>query len=340
MLKLSIIIAYYNAEEYIAELLDSLLDQGFDKDEYEIIVVDDESTHDVSILKEYSERFLNIRYVWQKNAKQSAARNKGISLAKGEYLYICDNDDKVNRRVLSNICDVAIEIDLVLLFFHRIMIGENDPVPPAHNDFVLSNDIVSGQQYIAQHPRISTGPWHYIVKRDFILQNDFRFPDGIIICEDVNFLIDICSKVQRVSYVNTDVYYWVQRSKSISHYEGKKKQTEKFISDMFWYIEQKRDMIQKRNDLSPAFVSWINSNLNYHAFRILHTAFRFLPLSLNREYMDKLQSWHLYPVGRGFYLEIIKSFAVIRSIMNIRILWLACCFAFQCLPKKIRYKFY
>lgn len=339
-MKLSIIIAYYNAEKYISELLDSLLDQGFDKEEYEIIVVDDESTHDISILKGYSERFSNIQYVWQENAKQSAARNKGISLAKGEYLYICDNDDKVNRQVLGEIYEVAHNNNLDILFFNRLAIGESEVIPEAKKNFVLEEEIVSGQVYVARHPFLSTGPWHYIFKRDFVLNHNFLFPDGIIICEDVNFLIDICAKAKRVSYLDVDVYYWVQRSNSISHYEGKKKQTEKFVSDMFWYIEQKRDMIQKRNDLSPAFVSWINSNLNYHAFRILHTAFRFLPLSQNREYMDKLQSWHLYPVGRGFYLEIIKSFAVIRSIMNIRILWLACCFAFQCLPKKIRYKFY
>lgn len=339
-MKLSVIIAYYNAEEYIAELLDSLMDQGFSDNEYEIIVVDDGSTHDVSVLKNYGERYPNLHYVWQKNARQSAARNKGISMAKGEYIYICDNDDKVNRHVLDKICDIAHQNQLDILFFNRLLVNEDDVLPPPRNDFELRHEIVTGQQYVIQHPDISTGPWHYIVRRDFILQNHFQFPNGIIICEDVNFLIDICAKAQRVSYLNVDVYYWVQRSKSISHYEGKKKRTEKFISDMFWYIDQKRNMIKYDSNLSPKFIEWVNSNLNYHALRILHTAFRFLPYSKNKEYIGNLQNRGLYPVGEGVYMKVVPSFYYIRKVMNCKFVWLVLCVIFQCLPQKLRYKFY
>ena len=75
MIKLSVIIAYYNAERYIKGLLDELLDQGFTENEFEIIVVDDESTHSIDVLKDYCAIHHNVKYVWQKNARQSAARN-------------------------------------------------------------------------------------------------------------------------------------------------------------------------------------------------------------------------------------------------------------------------
>ena len=55
--------------------------------------------------------------------------------------------------------------------------------------------------------------------------------------------MDICAKAQRTSYLNVDVYYWIQRPRSISHEAGKKKNTEKFLNDMLWYIEEKKQMI-------------------------------------------------------------------------------------------------
>lgn len=337
-MKLSVIIAYYNAEDYIAELLDSLLDQGFAKDEFEIIVVDDESTHDVSVLKQYSETHDNIHYVWQKNARQSAARNRGISIAQGEYLYVCDNDDKVNRQVLKRIYEVAHQNSLDILFFNRLTLGENEPIPPIRRDFELKHAIVTGQQYISQHPDMSTGPWHYIVRRDFIIENHFQFPNGIIICEDVNFLVDICAKAQRTSYLNVDVYYWIQRPRSISHEAGKKKNTEKFLNDMLWYIEEKKQMIAKSIDLDPLFVSWIQTNISLHSFRILLAAFRFLPLEKNKDYIYRLSTLGEYPVRRGRLRQV--RLLCIRSFMNKRRLWLALCVIFQLLPIKLRYRFF
>lgn len=337
-MKLSIVIAYYNAEIYIAELLDSLLDQGFTEDEYEIIVVDDESTHDVSVLKSYCKKYSNIHYVWQKNARQSAARNKGFSIAQGEYLYVCDNDDKVNRQVLKEIYEVAHQNSLDILFFNRILLNENESIPPKHRNFDLKHAIVTGQQYIIQHSDISTGPWHYIVRRDFILENHFQYPNGIIICEDVNFLVDICTVAQRVSYLDVDVYYWMQRPRSISHEAGKKKKTEKFLNDMLWYINEKQIMISKRGDLNSSYVEWIQCSFVDHSFRILLAAFRFLPIKDNLNYISSLKDLGLYPIKKGR----IKSHKLhlIRYFMNQKYLWILFCVLFHIIPLKYRYRYF
>lgn len=338
MMKLSVVIAYYNAEIYIAELLDSLLDQGFADDEYEIIVVDDESTHDVSVLKRYCEKYGNIHYVWQKNARQSAARNKGFSIAQGEYLYVCDNDDKVNRQVLKRIYEVAHQNSLDILFFNRLTLGENEPIPPIHLDFELKHAIVTGQKYISQHPDMSTGPWHYIVRRDFIIENHFQFPNGIIICEDVNFLVDICSKAKRTSYLNVDVYYWMQRPRSISHEAGKKKNTEKFLNDMLWYINEKREMISQRDDLDSSYVEWIQCSIIHHSFRILLAAFRFLPINNNLSYIASLKNLGLYPIKKGRITS--HKLHLIRFFMNQKCLWISLCAIFHILPLRFRYRYF
>lgn len=78
-MKLSIIVPVYNAGMYISNCLDSLLDQGLSKDEYEIIVVNDGSTdNSLSVISRYKKRFSCIKVVSQENAGQSVARNTGI----------------------------------------------------------------------------------------------------------------------------------------------------------------------------------------------------------------------------------------------------------------------
>lgn len=337
MIKLSIIIAYYNAERYIKGLLDELLDQGFTENEFEIIVVDDESTHSIDVLKDYCAIHHNVKYVWQKNARQSAARNHGISLAQGEYLFFCDNDDKVNRGVLRHIYDVAHTNGLEMLFFNRLIVGEHETPPLPHQNFELDNAVCTGQQYLGTHLDISTGPWHYIIKRDFVEKYHLRFPDGIIYCEDVDFLANASAVANKVSYVDVDVYYWVQRPKSISHYTGKKKMSEKYIGDMIWNVEQRKKQIENTSNLFPEFVHWVELNNQTIVFAIVHNAFRYLPVAKNAEILDRLEALGEYPVKREQYKDNIL-YSIIIFLMNQKCLWLRLCSFFQMLPESIKLK--
>lgn len=335
---LSIVIAYYNAECYITDLLDSLMDQGFQEDEYEIIVVDDESTHSVQPLKDYCESHANVHYIWQKNARQSIARNNGIARAKGEFLYVCDNDDIVNRQVLKQICDIAHDHSLDILFFNRLLVTEGEDTPPAQRDFSSLEPVQTGQQYIVNHPKTSTGPWHYIIRRDFINDNQLKFPEGIIICEDVDFMVDACIKAQRVSYVNVDVYYWVQHPQSISHYAGMVSMTERFLHDMLWYVEKRKTMLRQANDLLPSFMKWLDFNVNRHAYRILSTSLKYLNYEQNLEMVNRLDALDLYPISMTEEKETIKV-SFFKSLMNMKAIWIVCCRLYTLLPQNLRIKY-
>lgn len=89
-MKYSVVIPLYNKEHYIASTLRSVLAQTYP--DYEVIVVDDGSTdHSLQACKEV--RSDKIRVVQQVNQGVSAARNKGIELAAGEYICFLDADD-------------------------------------------------------------------------------------------------------------------------------------------------------------------------------------------------------------------------------------------------------
>lgn len=84
----SVIIVVYNEEKYIAEAIESVLNQTY-KD-IEIIVADDGSTDKTS---EIVKRYDKVKYIYQNNKGEGSARNLGVSLAKGKYLAFLDADD-------------------------------------------------------------------------------------------------------------------------------------------------------------------------------------------------------------------------------------------------------
>lgn len=89
MPRVSVIIPTYNRAKYICEAINSLLNQTY-KD-YEIIVIDDGSTDNTKeIISGYKERIL---YIYQDNLGPAAARNRGIKIARGEYVSFLDSDD-------------------------------------------------------------------------------------------------------------------------------------------------------------------------------------------------------------------------------------------------------
>ncbi|HEV8051797.1 MAG TPA: glycosyltransferase family A protein, partial [Parachlamydiaceae bacterium] len=86
---ISVVIPAYNAEQFIGQTIQSVLDQTYPC--HEIIVVDDGSTDST---KEVLKRFDgSIRYLYQQNKGPSAARNAGIQVAQGEFICFLDADD-------------------------------------------------------------------------------------------------------------------------------------------------------------------------------------------------------------------------------------------------------
>jgi len=99
--KVSVIIPCYNLGSYLGDAVDSVLGQTF-KD-FELIIVDDGSTEDdtIATIKEISARDPRISTFRTKNQGLSAARNYGISKAKGEYILTLDADDKISTFYLQ-----------------------------------------------------------------------------------------------------------------------------------------------------------------------------------------------------------------------------------------------
>ena len=100
MNKVSIIVPIYNTEKYLKACLDSIINQTYQN--LEIILIDDGSTDNSGkIIDDYAKKDKRIKAIHQKNAGQSAARNRGLKEASGEYISFIDSDDKVDRNFIK-----------------------------------------------------------------------------------------------------------------------------------------------------------------------------------------------------------------------------------------------
>ncbi|WP_423188923.1 glycosyltransferase family 2 protein [Alkalibacterium sp. f15] len=105
MTKISIIIPVYNLENYLKRTIDSIMEQSYDN--WELIMVDDGSKDDsLAIIKEYSAKHSNIRFISQSNAGPGLARQKGLDVAEGEYILFVDGDDLLPQNTLEKYVDI------------------------------------------------------------------------------------------------------------------------------------------------------------------------------------------------------------------------------------------
>lgn len=102
---LSFVIPIYNDEKYLAECLDSCLDQELSKDDYEIICVDDGSEDRTpEILKDYAARYPNIRLIFKLHGHEYGyGRNIGFEAAQGEFIWFVDHDDVVAANAVDDL---------------------------------------------------------------------------------------------------------------------------------------------------------------------------------------------------------------------------------------------
>ena len=215
-IRLSIIIPFYNVEQYIARCLDSIYRQDLPEDEYEVICVDDCSPdNSFQIVKEYEQKHTNLRIVKNKeNRKLGGARNAGMEVACGKYVWFIDSDDLIEDNVLGILCSTAERENLDVLHFNY----ENYPVKtPLHK--IDSQDLMTGpemffsKQYIWYHDLVTA--WRKLYKRSFLIENHISFAEHIMY-EDNDYAIHVFAKAIRVRHVDVYAYNYSVNPDSIT----------------------------------------------------------------------------------------------------------------------------
>lgn len=210
----SVIVPVYNTEPYLRECLDSICGQTLRN--IEIICVNDGSTDgSLSILEEYAARDPRVRVFSQENFGQGHARNVGLDLARGEYVYFMDSDDCLPFSALQKEYASAKAADLDVLLFEGESMYESKELEerfPVYKTLYLRKGdypgVLSGQQAavsLKKNRAAFVSPCCFISKREFLSQNELRFPEGYFY-EDNVFFFALLKAAERVSVVHEKLF--------------------------------------------------------------------------------------------------------------------------------------
>lgn len=336
-MKLSIIIPYYNGEQWVGKCLDSLLKQDLQADEYEIIVVDDGSTHSIETLLKYVNDYPHIHYLHQENQKHATARNYGLTIAQGDYVFFCDCDDFVAENVLGRLCDLATSEKADILLFNYYRLGENEnPLQPKRN-FDDVSSFESGMAYMTQPPhRFRGGVWQFLIRRGFMEEKHVKFVPEMVNREELLFFLQMLLASGKTLKVDVDVYYYVQHPCSWVHLEGKIHHTEAYIGCRVVYLEyltKTRRRLAEEGNVSAGLLEAMQNSEAIETLGILIDKFRFSSIKASKEMIDQLRRLGYYPIRRQ-----IGKYDWIRRIANVYPLWMTLCCIFHLLPLGVRTK--
>lgn len=220
--KVSIIIPVYNVENYLAECIESVINQSFR--ELEIICINDGSTDDsLMVLEGYAAQDDRITVISQRNQGLSVTRNVGLTYVHGEYVQFLDSDDMLERDTVEMLYACAQCEQLDVLFFGAEVIFENDQLKKKHNNY--DNYYSSTKNYSKESgQRLFIKLWHDHVYResaclqflntDFIKSNSLQFYPGIV-HEDNLFTFKVCMLAGQAAKMNENFYLRRIREDSI-----------------------------------------------------------------------------------------------------------------------------
>lgn len=226
-IRLSIVIPVYNLENYIAETLDSCLAQDIPLEEYEILCIDDGSKDgSLSVLNRYAQSYSNIVVHTKENGGVSSARNKGIELAQGQYIWFVDGDDMIAKDVLGTLLDFAEENIVDLLKFNICHTVDRISLPAEIPSFSLCDSPNEVPAFMTTKGGTGGGVWTQLFRRELLVNNQLRFSEHIHYSEDVLFGYQaaLCSK--RAAKTDSIVYFYYQRPGSAIHSSNYKKHAE------------------------------------------------------------------------------------------------------------------
>ena len=173
----SIILPVYNAVNYIEKTITSVLNQTYKN--FELIIVDDGATDGTSeICRNYAQKDYRISYYKQNNFGTAVARNRGIELAKGEYIAFLDHDDEYLPHFLEELLEISEEDDELIkcgvIFREEYINGKaSERKDVFYNEKLSQKDLLDD---FCNLPIAFFGVWNALYKLETIKNSGVRFP--------------------------------------------------------------------------------------------------------------------------------------------------------------------
>lgn len=268
-MKLSIIVTVYKAERYIKQCVRSFYQQDIPNDDYEVIIVDNNSPDkSIDIVRALQEEFSNLKIVQlPENHFAGGGRNAGLNEAKGEFVMFVDADDYLCPNVLGvllrEVCDNHLDFvhfDCDALINNNIESGTETKT----TEVMPGADLMFGCGIPWQDHVVV---WRKVFRRAFLEDNNFRFVEDIVFDDD-DFAFRTYAKAQNTKHINVHAYVYRCNDTSASH-------TNVGYPRIKCYMIQSAHLLQlikqyEKTDLNPQFVPAMEGLLRFNLSESLH----------------------------------------------------------------------
>lgn len=211
----SFIIPAYNASKTIVRCLDSIYTLSINEADFEVIVIDDCSKDNtIQIVEKYAITHTNVTLLRQsENHRQGAARNRGISIAKGKYIVFIDSDDETNFGVL-NALQLAEKYQLDMVAMHYVNVDERGNI--TEKEPIILEGLFTGVELQTKQPYWCTGPVPYIYSADLLKRTKYPFAEDVLF-EDSDFVNVHLYHAKRMMYSELCAYKVHYNATSTTH---------------------------------------------------------------------------------------------------------------------------
>ena len=206
LLAISVVVPVYNAEKTLRQCVDSILDQDYI--DFELLLIDDGSNdNSPAICDEYASKDNRVKAFHKENAGVSAARNKGLENARGEWITFIDSDDYISEDYFHGVKSCKQEL---LVTGFRDEIGGN-----VYENVKMISDLYQNADDVTQFIRVQVssnmvlrGPWGKFYRRELL--GAIRFNTEMKLGEDTCFVFDYLAKCKTIE-VNASSFYVIRR---------------------------------------------------------------------------------------------------------------------------------
>lgn len=271
---ISVVVPVYNAEEYLKKNIESYQQQVF-KD-WELILVNDGSTDEsLSIMYDLAKSFSNITIVDKTNGGLSDARNAGVDVVQGEYIFFIDPDDRMKPETLSVLYQsILFSGSDVAVTGYDLVFGDKVEKPGIWIQNLFKKRLTNAS--VKEHPEIlqSSTAWGKLIRTEFYRKEKLSFIKGIHY-EDQIFTSELYIKAKGIDIVPGHHIYWVQRANSITHQKNQTHDLKSRFNAAYKSLKILSDQYELKQE---RLVQYLN-----HDFR-----FSLLKLKIMSEEFDRL----------------------------------------------------
>lgn len=236
MAEISVIIPIYQVEAYIAQCLDSLVQETM-FDRCQVLLIDDGSRdRGPEIAQQYAERYDNCSLLRFPNGGLSEARNRGLDRALGKYVFFLDSDDLLSGQYLERLYAAAEETGCDIVYAGFSETDEAGRITLVKERSVLNRDgVCAGSEFLER--RMDAGDWNNQVwcalyRREFLETAGLRFLPECRLYEDVLFSCRTAAEAKRVTAIPEYGYLYRSRPQSLVHGEYTQRDIEGCIQVM------------------------------------------------------------------------------------------------------------